>query len=174
MDSISSEMRKTAYKVDRAFGDSFMDQVKQIMGGVILRRASNDEDCNRSYDLTLTKESAYRTGVRIRRNGFFEKYPGEFTIRKEKASGRKTEFEKISEGNGDYYFYGQVNEDGSALDRWMVLDLDVFRRGLIEMCDEEKRSAFRLVHPTNQDSFYAFNLEDFPNEMVLEEEGVAV
>ena len=51
----------------------------------------------------------------------------------------------------------------------MILDLDVFRRDLIDMCDEDKKSVFRLKHRTNQNSFYAFNVKDFDPKMVVSE-----
>jgi hypothetical protein len=57
---------------------------------------------------------------------YYPKYRDQFTIRKSRPSGIKSELDKILEGWGDYFFYGFGSNDGHIYD-YKLCDLSVFR-----------------------------------------------
>jgi hypothetical protein len=63
--------------------------------------------------------------VRLRRDGYAQRFADQFTIRYHRASGAKTELDKIIEGFGDWMFYGHT--DSTGLSAWMLVDLAVLR-----------------------------------------------
>ncbi|AXI48503.1 hypothetical protein C1J03_22400 [Sulfitobacter sp. SK012] len=71
-----------------------------------------------------------RVAARIRRPGYAQRNPHQFTIRSAVASGRQTELSKIVNGNGDWMFYGHSNAAQTGLDAWWLIDLRAFRAGL--------------------------------------------
>jgi len=50
----------------------------------------------------------------------------DFTVRAWARTGRKTEFDKIMSGVGDYYVYGWVDKKG-AIEEYVVVSLEAFR-----------------------------------------------
>ena len=116
------------YAEDRSFADRFTPAIKRILGGLMIEEATEEEDTQHATDLVLVAKSGLRVGCRIRRSQYADKYPWEFTIRNSKASGAKTEAEKIfDDGWGDWLFYGFAEEHGAELQRWMVIDLSALR-----------------------------------------------
>lgn len=69
--------------------------------------------------------------ARVRRPGYAERYPWEFTIRSHRDNGTKTEMQKIVDGFGDWMFYGHAGIEPGEICRWFVIDLAKFRAGLI-------------------------------------------
>jgi hypothetical protein len=53
-------------------------------------------------------------------------HPRGVQIRLSRPNGTKTEFEKILDGWGDWFFYGHSISD-YEIRRWMVVDLHAFR-----------------------------------------------
>jgi hypothetical protein len=105
---------------------------------------------------------------RVRRAGYADRYPFEFTIRSHRDTGAKTELEKLVDGWGDWMFYG--HEDGLAsFSRWWLIDLHSWRAALIR--DSASRRVGRdsgLVwhQKSNGDGthFVSFDLRSFPSE----------
>lgn len=114
------------------------------------------------YEITIPGASI---GCRLRRDDKTEQYPygyyftnyGDFTIRSIVASGAKTEYTKIKEGNPRWYLYGWV--DKNTIDRWIWIDMDIFRNpeiydypDIVNQYNRDGRSAFnswaviRLMH----------------------------
>ena len=71
-------------------------------------------------DLVILKARSMAIGVRVRRPGYAERFPGQFTIRSHRESGAKTELRKIVEGWGDWLFYGHADGSGGISD-WLLI-----------------------------------------------------
>ena len=120
-----------SYRDDRAWSDKYLPQVRNIIGPKLLVTAPMEEDTKQSTDLLVLTARDMRIGVRIRRPGFAERYPSQFTLRSSRDSGAETELSKIVNGWGDWFFYGHASEGDVSLARWMLVDLDSFRAHLI-------------------------------------------
>lgn len=116
----------TAWKSDKAWSDFFLKEIKGIIGQQFICEAPELEDQCRNTDLIVFRMDSIRIGCRIRRENWIHKND-EFTIRSGRPSGVKTEFSKIIEGWGDYFFYGFGSNDGSRLLSWKIGDLKPFR-----------------------------------------------
>ena len=157
---------------DKSWSDGLMGEVKKILATHLIRIGNRDEDRSENTDLVVFKSDAgHRIACRIRRNFYFRnpRYREEFTMRRSRPYGNKTELAKVLEGWGDYFFYGFASEDGKALAGWSLLDLAVFRKWW-----NEYPATHGGEHPgtclPNQDGssdFVVYSLSDFPVEGVL-------
>jgi hypothetical protein len=145
------------YKSDRQWSDQFIEQIKWIVGPLLLEDASFDEDATRATDLIILNARDRRIACRMRRAGYADKYPFEFTIRSERDSGAETELNKMIRGFGDWMFYGHASETGSIA-RWMVIDLAAWRAHLIQRRDKIK---FEKMSNGDGTHFYAFDVRSF-------------
>jgi hypothetical protein len=75
--------------------------------------------------------SDMRIAARVRRPGYVDRYPYEFTIRSRAAWVGETELAKIINGKGDWLFYGHASASGRGFDLWWLIDLRAFRAALI-------------------------------------------
>lgn len=110
---------------DKAWSDRYLDEVKGILGRVLIGPAPEEDDRERNTDLIVLKMDSVRIACRIRREEYFRKFPHQFTIRTSRPNGNKTELAKIVEGWGDYFFYGFGGTD--SLLWWGLGDLKAFR-----------------------------------------------
>lgn len=149
----------TGWQRDKLWSDKYMDEVKQILGLHLIKAASIEEDQQRNTDLIVLKMDGVRVGVRIRDNGYYKQYGGQFTIRAGRPSGLKTELTKIIEGWGDYFFYGHANYGGRLL-AWGLGDLSAFRlwfnRSLAKM-DSGEVPGVSKENKDNSSDFLAFD-----------------
>lgn len=147
------------YERDRAWSDQFIPQIKSIVGAHLLQAAPDALDMRQATDLLMLDGKDMRIAARVRRPGYAERFPHQFTIRSSLPSGGETELAKIVNGHGDWMFYGHANEWG-GLDRWWLLDLRAFRAALI------KRSHYPLKtgEQANSDGtrFRWFDIRSFP------------
>lgn len=121
-----------SYRSDRAWSDQFIQSICQIVGPLLLTEAPLKIDQEENTDLIVLSVDAKRIACRVRRHGYADRYPNEFTIRCRRDSGMETELSKIINGFGDWMFYGhQAALDTIEIDPWMLLDLRPFRGGLI-------------------------------------------
>ena len=153
------------FKKDFQFADQFLPRMQELIGSLLLKRSDFETDAKRATDLVLLKAGNLDIACRIRRPGFAEKYPWDFTIRLERDSGAMTEFEKIASGFADWMFYGHAAEDGASISRWFLIDLDAFRAHLILHRDQIKSGKKR-----NDDDgtwFQWFNIRSFPKSPPL-------
>lgn len=164
-----------SWKTDKKWSDKFLPEIKQILGLHLIGEPPIEEDQERNTDLIVLKMDAIRIGCRVRRhtglNGqpYFDKYGDEFTVRCARPSGCKTELAKIVEGWGDYFFYGFSASDETALIRWSLCNLNVFRLWFnyclvrnhgdipgIEKCNGDESSKLRI-----------FKFKDLPEDFVF-------
>jgi hypothetical protein len=158
------------WKDSKAWADSFMPEIKAILGIHIIGEAPYEEDAERATDLIVLRMEPVRIAVRMRTaEKARPSYLNEFTIRYSLASGRKTELAKILAGFGNYLFYGFEDPKTGNLGRWTLIDLSVFRE---EFC----RKLYQCKPPDmpgklfqNRDeltSFRVFRYQDYPAEMI--------
>lgn len=105
-----------------------------------------------------------RIAARVRRPGYAERYPYDFTIRSRLPTGSPTELAKIVNGHGDWLFYGHANRAQTAIERWWLLDLRAFRAALIRNGQPDCR--LRCGDRFNPDgtAFKWFDIRSFPRE----------
>ena len=155
------------YSINRQWSDQYLPEIRRIVGAHLLQVAPNYLDQHHATDLLMLDGRDLRIAARVRRPGYATRYPYEFTIRSQVASGAMTELAKIVNGEGDWLFYGHASEDGQGLDLWWLIDLRAFRAALI------RRSAngipIRCGDKANADGtcFKWFDIRSFPNEPPL-------
>jgi hypothetical protein len=147
------------YESDRQWSDRFIPAMKQIIGPHLLEPAPNEWDIGQATDLVVLQARNVCIAARVRRHGYADRYPYEFTVRSERDSGAATELRKVTDGWGDWMFYGHSGADGRGFDRWWLVDLRAFRAALIR-----DRNAVRCTAKSNNDGthFVAFDLRSFP------------
>ena len=135
-----------------------------MVGPHLLGETSFEVDATEATDLIVLLARDIRIGCRLRRPGYADAYPYEFTLRSWLRGGAKTELAKITDGWGDWLFYGHAaDEPGAQLARWFLVDLHAWRA-------QQIRSKQRAGHPAmqvNRDgvtAFTAFDLRRFGNE----------
>ena len=155
-----------SYQSDRAWSDAFIPAIRSIVAPLLFDVAPDVEDMERGTDLMVFKARDMRVAARVRRSGYSEKYPDDFTIRAKRDSGAKTELAKLIDGYADWMFYGHQSE-GANIGRWFVIDLHKWRGALLRSgyngswCSlAQKRSNGDGTH------FYVFNVKDFPDAVV--------
>ncbi len=115
------------WEKDKHWTDRFLLSVKRELGPVLLCEAPEQEDQVHATDLVVLKMRDMRIAVRMRRYEDLARYGHEFTLRKGRPNGAKTELTKVIEGWGDYLFYGFSSKTEDYIERWSILDLSVFR-----------------------------------------------
>ena len=115
-----------SWQSDKTWSDKFITKIKRIIGEYFITEI-RDEDIFHNTDLIVFKLEPIRIACRVRRFSYYLKYRNEFTIRKTRPSGNKSELAKIIEGYGDYLFYGFSNKNEDDLIQWFLGDLSVFR-----------------------------------------------
>jgi hypothetical protein len=145
------------YSFDRKWSDIMIPQIKRLVGPWLLEESSFENDAQQATDLMILNARDKRIAARVRRPGYADRYPYEFTIRSQRDSGSKTELEKIINGFGDWMFYGHASSD-NLICRWWLIDLNSFRAGLIR-----DKAKLKFERRSNGDGthFYAFDLRSF-------------
>lgn len=151
-----------AYAKDREWSDIYLPQIRQIVGPLLLTPAPLELDVTEATDLVILQARDMRIGCRVRRPGYADRYPFEFTIRSKRDTGAITEMSKIVDGWGDWIFYGHIN-DLDEIWRWFVVDLHSFRSHLIREGYREQKRIRRGEKPNGDGThFMWFDLQSFP------------
>lgn len=82
-------------------------------------------------DLMMLNATDLRIAARVRRPGYAQRYPYQFTLRSHVPSGAQTELAKVVNGHGDWMFYGHANAAENGVAAWWLIDLRAFRSALI-------------------------------------------
>lgn len=152
-----------SYQSDRSWSDQYIPAIKQIVGPLLLDVSSFEVDTKNATDLIVLRVNDKMIAARVRRPGYADRYPYEFTIRSQRDSGAETELRKVISGWGDWMFYGHAAE-GGGISRWFVLSLPALRAELIRRPDElgwEKKSNGDGTH------FVAFDLRTFVEPIIV-------
>lgn len=148
------------FKEDFSWQEKFLPAVKNIVGPLLLEPAPLELDMKEATDMMLLRARDMRIGCRIRRAGFADRYPWQFTLRSKRDSGAETEVAKIINGWGDWIFYGHATmNELDSLCRWFVIDLDAWRSHMIR-----NKKPIERGETSNGDgtSFMWFDILSFP------------
>jgi hypothetical protein len=123
-------------------------------------------DTKQAADLIVLNAENLSIACRVRRYGFHDRYPNQFTIRSKRESGARTELEKIINGFADWMFYGHADQDGSAnIPHWWLLDLTAWRSHMIR----RNKQSIKYGQQKNGDGteFVWFDISSFQGEPKL-------
>lgn len=167
------------YQTNRPWSDRFIPTIRTLIGPYVVVVSTDEVDWNEAADLTIFTGALLRgralthIAARVRRPGYDEKYPGQFTLRSCSRSGKITELKKIIDGFGDWMFYGHaVDNESAIIGVWHLLDLHVFRAELIRGSMTQPQ---RFVQGDNWGEtpngdgtkFTWFNITDFGSAFVI-------
>ena len=168
------------WKSDKAWADKFMHEIKQILGVHLIKDAPYEEDAKRNSDLIVLRLESVRIAVRTRRfynpktrkpTNYLSKWGHQFTIRADRPNGARTEFSKIIEGWGDYFFYGFADETETVLAKWTLGRLSSLRLHLAKLVWDGKKPD-PIQNYDDSSSFYAFNVADVRDFVVASSDGI--
>lgn len=161
-----------SYADDRAWSDAYLPTVRAIVGPHLLVPAPIERDIKEASDLIVLRARDMTIAVRLRRPGYADQYPNQFTIRAHRSSGAKTELAKINEGWGDWFFYGHTS--ATDIVSWLLIDLHWLRAAFI-------RQASILHFPDNRVSgikhngdgtqFFWFDASRLPSNVIIASSG---
>lgn len=146
-----------SYGADRRWSDAFIPAIKKIVGPLLLEESSFEVDTQQAADLVILNARDKMIAARVRRQGYADRYPFEFTIRARRDSGAMTEMEKIVTGFGDWMLYGHASDNGTDLARWMVINLDGLRAALIR-----RQAPYSKQSNGDGTHFIAFDIRTLP------------
>lgn len=160
----------TGWENDKAWSDLYLPQIRAIVGPLLLEPAPLEMDMCEATDLKILKARDMRIACRLRRPGYADRYPFEFTIRSRRHHNQ-TELEKILSGFGDWAFYGHV-DNANRISRYFLLDLDWFRSVIFYDNDHHRwlpanGVAMEKMNFDKSSDFMAYDIRYFPAEMVI-------
>lgn len=156
--------QRANYSVNRAWADKMTPHVNRIVGPYLLETTPDQVDMKEGSDLWVIGGRDKRIAVRVRRAGYAERYPFDFTVRSAVPSGVTTELEKLVNGFGDWMFYGHASVDETSISHWMLIDLAAWRAHLIRWALKRKNPNDRLWTAQSNDDgtkFAAFDVRNF-------------
>jgi len=155
-----------AWREAKEWSDRFLPQMKRIIGEALIVEPPIEEDMKRNTDLIVLGFKSVRVGCRVRRHEYLSRYGDEFTIRAGHPNGARTEIDKVVDGWGDYFLYGFADIREYRLERWLLGDLDLFRRWREY---ELKRGCKPWSNSTNGDgtSFHSFKINSLPRQFIV-------
>ena len=157
----------------RNWSQQFIPELSKIVGPFLLQPTTYYHDAKEATDLIMLNARDLRIACRVRRAGYADRYPYDFTIRASNDAGYPTELQKIIKGFGDWMIYAHEGAAGS-LARWFIIDLDIFRAELIEdgyrrIANEDRllpRGTIPMENPDGS-SFFVFDVRRLPPEGVI-------
>ena len=157
-------MRK-AVKKDWALEDKLAPKfLPLILSALALDVTRKDMNLDLHKGTDFTTIPAIGLAIRLRRHEYYgEKYKREFTIRWKRPSGKKTEYEKILEGDVRWFFYAFLNERENDFADWFIGDLNIFRQTIREHL--LLPHAIRANRPHDSD-LAIYEKRSFPNEFI--------
>lgn len=151
-----------SYSSDRRWSDAFIPAIKKIVGPLLLEESSFEVDTQQAADLVILNARDKTIAARVRRAGYADRYPYEFTVRSKRDNGARTELEKMVDGFGDWMFYGHAHEDGMNVSRWMVINLASWRAALIR-----KQAPYQKQSNGDGTHFVAFDIRALPQSVLI-------
>lgn len=146
----------TDWSTDKQWSDKFIPFIKRILGEFIISDASFEEDATQNTDLIVLKHDDIRVACRVRRYEYVIRYGYQFTIRYDRPMGTKTEFQKILDGWGTYFFYAFAGKTDDVFEKWFIGDLDVFRTFISGHPDYARHA---IENIDNSSRFLSFDCE---------------
>lgn len=143
---------------DKKLEGKYLELTKRILGALFFEH-NKFMDLKEGTDLVIP---ALRFACRTRRNKWYDhdpEYRNQFTIRRERLSGAKTEHAKIMEGKAQYMFYAWENAERNSFVHYMILDLKVFVDGI--------KSGIQPVETRHNDVIWeVYSINQFPPELI--------
>lgn len=154
------------YRENRAWSDKFVPKMRELIGPYLLVPSTLEQDTKQAADLVVLRGRDMTIACRVRRPGFTERYPRQFTLRSKLDSHVMTEFRKIVYGWGDWMFYGHSTGTNSDIQPWFLIDLCAFRAHLVQ---DVYLKRLRQGQGDNGDGtkFQWFDIDSFPAEPPL-------
>ncbi|KKN77907.1 hypothetical protein LCGC14_0354720 [marine sediment metagenome] len=146
------------YAEDRLWFDKYIEAAKVIIGPHLLCVSSFEIDTTQAADLVVFTAKNVTIACRLRREGYAGRYPWDVTIRAKRDSGAKTELSKITDGWGDWFFYGHV--EGEVIGRWFLVDLTKFRAKLIR---GKERLKLKMIPNSDGTHFVSLDVRNCPD-----------
>lgn len=163
-----------SYRDDRLWSDEYLTAIRYIVGPHLLTPSPLEVDTKEAADLIVLRARDMTVACRVRRYGYEERYPWEFTIRSHRDSGARTELAKIVEGWGDWMLYAHASEAPGSLSKWFLVDLHVWRAEMQRDAwraanSKPLRHARSLRNISNGDGthFVAFDVRHFPPNLLI-------
>jgi hypothetical protein len=156
------------YREDREWSDQRIIAVQNVIGRCLglpagqVSVAPEEMDVHQATDLVVFSARDIKIAARVRRSGFAQKYPFEFTVRSHRNSGMETEYSKIMNGWGDWLFYGHDFSQQSVYP-WQIINLNAFRYAVSK---HAAMPCLRCGDKGNGDGtfFKWFDIRSFPKE----------
>ncbi len=155
-----------SYSTDRGWSDLMCDHIRQIVGPHLLRPTPFVLDTKFAADFYVFTAKDMTIAARVRRPGYADRYPFEFTLRSCRDNGVKTELAKIIDGWGDWLFYGHATSD-DRICGWWLIDLASFRAGIIRHVRGEHKIRFTKKSNGDGTHFIAYDVRTFAPEPPL-------
>lgn len=150
----------SSYELNRYWSDQFLPQIGKIVGPHLVCTSSFEVDTQQATDLVMVSAKGLDLACRVRRPGYADRYPYEFTVRARTRYGNKTELPKLVEGCGDWMFYGHT-DDAGGICRWWLIDLNSWRSAMIRH-ERVRRQASSIIPNPDGSGFVSFDVRDFP------------
>jgi hypothetical protein len=163
------QMNNQEFEKNNNWSDTFLPEIKQILGYYLIGKPPIVEDMEHNTDLIVLNMKPVRIACRIRRYEYYSKYSNEITIRSKTSSGCPTELRKIITGWGDYFFYGFSDESETKLYSWHLISLNHFRFWLFSYIANNygKLPGIEKANKDGSTFLRAFNLMGMPHNIIL-------
>lgn len=136
------------YDERREWSDQFNLQLKRILGPILIRDATPDEDRKCATDMVLETQ-ALRIACRVRfhSTASYNKFGGQFTLRT-KANCEWSELDKVRRGDVDLLLYCWGNGETRRIREWVLIDLRVTVRWI----EEREANGITVHHADSGDN----------------------
>jgi hypothetical protein len=71
---------RRSFAEDKSWSDSYIAQIKPILGTLLIGPAPYEEDSERNTDLIVLRMDSVRIACRIRAEEYLERYPNDFLL----------------------------------------------------------------------------------------------
>lgn len=157
------------YVEDRVYSDQFIDEIKQIIGPILLEPAPYLLDIKEATDLIMMHARSQKIACRVRRPGYAERFPNDITFRFWRASGVETEWPKIQRGFVDLYFYGiACRYHPGKFARWSLVNVPCFfdELAMLKPTLRKGKDWGINLNPDRRTSLIWFNLITFSRAVI--------
>lgn len=125
-------MHKAAPRNNKRYHDTYVPILATLAAGALNHRRRRGDQTVRVGSIDVLQIQGADVLLRIRRPNVYERFYGDITFRAQKRGTEDqepSELEKVMGGWARFYLYGYGREDGAdpVVDKWVMIDLDVFR-----------------------------------------------
>jgi hypothetical protein len=162
------------WQQDKRWADQFTPGIKRELGECFITEAPVEIDQHEATDLLVFHIRPFTVGVRIRDAKHFvrrchkteQRWRDQITIRQSRPSGVATEFAKIMQGWGDYFFYGWGRGHDKRIICYNILDLKSFRYWIFQETARGRQPWVTMRNHDGSSDFAVFHLKDIPQQAV--------